>query len=235
MKVILGIVIVVFAALTLASSDKKDAVKVVDLAEELAKSREETKEIIKLRQEDDKLKQEDNKLRRKNEKLEQEVAELRREMRRDKSEIQKSMRDADAKITKSMRQRDENNTLELQNIIRNSFRQNDFTSELKKFMKKEIKEQLDGVDLLHCESGLLKTAWTKCHADIKQTKTYNHAFRSAPTLITSIRAQAYNGNKFYFVKVVRKESFDITYNLYGGDGEGEDCFFHLHYMACGYY
>ena len=126
-----------------------DAVKVVDLAEELAKSRqdlamsrEETKEFIK--RENDKLRQEDSKLRRKNKKLEQEVAKLRREMRRDKSEMQKSMREADVKMNKSMRQRDENDTLELQNIVRNSFRQNDFTSELKALMKNEIKEYLDG-------------------------------------------------------------------------------------------
>jgi len=150
MKVILGIVIVVFAALTLASSDKKDAVKVVDLAEELAKSRqelaksrEETKEII--RSESDKLRRE--------------------------------MRDADAKITKSMRQRDENNALELQNIVRNSFRQKDFVSELKKLMKKEIEEHLD--ETIRCEAKWKR--FNNAKAEIK----FARAFNSPPSFMAA--------------------------------------------------
>jgi len=190
MKVILGIVIVVFAALALASSDKKDAVKVVDLAEELAKSRqelaksrEETKEIIqsesdKLRREDNKLKAEADQLRRKNKKLEQEVVELRREMR-----------DADAKITKSMRQRDENNALELQNIVRNSLRQNDFTSELKKLMKKEIKEHLD--ETIRCEA-----KW-KTFEDYKAEITFARPFNSPPSFMAAFNRLAGKGYMSY--------------------------------------
>merc|ERR1712113_1113319 len=65
-----GIIVFVFAAFMVASGDKKDAVKVVDLAEQLAKSREETKQIIQ--RENDKLRREDDKLKQENDKLKQE-------------------------------------------------------------------------------------------------------------------------------------------------------------------
>merc|ERR1712142_787745 len=45
-----------------------------------------------------------------------------------------------SEVKKALRQRDENNTLELQNVVRNSFRQMDFTSELKKTINNQIKE-----------------------------------------------------------------------------------------------
>ena len=44
-------------------------------------------------------------------------------------------------IKKTLRQRDKNTTLELQNLVRNSFRQMDFTSKLKNTVKKEMEVQ----------------------------------------------------------------------------------------------
>jgi len=56
--------------------------------------------------------------------------------------------------TKSKRQRDENNTLELQNVVRNSFRQMDFTSELKRTINNQIKEYLN--DHKRCVTGVIR-------------------------------------------------------------------------------
>ena len=73
----------------------------------------------------------DEELRQRDAELEQKVNEL----HQDNSEVKKAFR-----------QRDQNNTLELQNVVRNSFgfRQMDFTSELKKTINQQIKEYLDG-------------------------------------------------------------------------------------------
>merc|ERR1712142_215677 len=138
----LFVIAIVFAAFALTTG--KDAIKNEDLAEQLKearlesaelrqkseelrqaleKSKEETKMIIqkenkKLTVEAAKLRKENKKLRRQAEELRQRDAELERkvnELHQDNSEVKKAFR-----------QRDQNNTLELQNIVRNSFRQMDF-------------------------------------------------------------------------------------------------------------
>merc|ERR1712142_381380 len=168
------VVVFMLAAFIATSISGKDAVKNanVDLAEELRKSRqesaklrqdlekarEETKEIIarenaQLRADADKLKKEDSKLRKENKKLRRQDEELRRQDEELKRRVHE-LHQADSEIKKSLRQRDENNTLELQNVVRNSFRQMDFTSELKKTINNQIKEYLDDNKL--CVSGQLR-------------------------------------------------------------------------------
>ena len=83
----------------------------VDLAEELAMERKETKQIIRrendqLRAEDVKLRKEDEKLRAEDGKLRDEVAKLRRELRKAKLEMKTTTR-----------QRDQNATIELKEIV----------------------------------------------------------------------------------------------------------------------
>merc|ERR1712142_874085 len=152
------VVVFMLAAFIATSISGKDAVKNanVDLAEELRKSRqesaklrqdlekarEETKEIIarenaQLRADADKLKKEDSKIRKENKKLRRQDEELKRKVHQ--------LHRADSEIKSSLRQRDENNTMELQNIVRNSFgfRQMDFSSELKKTINEQIQEYLD--------------------------------------------------------------------------------------------
>merc|ERR1711942_125020 len=91
----------------------------------------------KLKSEDSKLKREDAKLRKENKKLRRQDAELERKVN--------ALHQDNSEVKKALRQRDQNNTLELQNVVRNSFgfRQMDFTSELKKTINVQIKEYLD--------------------------------------------------------------------------------------------
>merc|ERR1712142_682524 len=122
-----------------------------ELHQALEKSKEETKMIIerdnkKLTVEAAKLRKENKKLRRQDKELRQRDAELERkvnELHQDNSEVKKAFR-----------QRDQNNTLELQNVVRNSFRQMDFTSELEKMINKKIKEYLDDNKL--CVAGKIE-------------------------------------------------------------------------------
>jgi len=159
----LFVIVIVFADFALTTG--KDTLKNEDLAEqlkearhesaelrkELEKSKEEMKNVIlqenrKLRSEDSKLRKENKKLRRQDEELRQRDAELERkfnELHHDNSEVKKALR-----------QRDENNTLELQNVVRNSFRQMDFTSELKRTINNQIKEYLN--DNKMCVSGRVR-------------------------------------------------------------------------------
>merc|ERR1712142_582691 len=162
----LFVIVIVFAAFALTTG--KAAVKNEDLAEqlkearhesaelrqrseelhqkseelhkELEKSKEEMKNVVL--EENKKLRSEDSKLKREADKLKAEAAKLRKE--------NKKLRRQDEEL----RQRDENNTLELQNVVRNSFRQMDFTSELKKTINNQIKEYLDDNKL--CVSGQLR-------------------------------------------------------------------------------
>jgi len=92
------------------------------------------------------LRAEDNKLRKQNEELRRQDEELKRrvyELHQDNSEIKRSLR-----------QRDENNTVELHNIVRNSFRQMDFSSELEKTINKQIEKYLD--DHRMCVTGMIE-------------------------------------------------------------------------------
>jgi len=88
------IVVVFWAAITLASTDKKGDVKMVDLAEELAQSRQ---DLAKAREE---TKEENGKLR-------QELTKLRHELHQ-----------ANTDMKTTMRQKDQNNTQELKQLMK---------------------------------------------------------------------------------------------------------------------
>jgi len=151
MKLIVPI-IGLFAIFAVASTDGKDDIKVVDLAEDLAKAREEIKEIIqreneklnaedvKLREEDEKIKKDANKIKKENQRLRKQMAKL----RRDNSEIKKIQRQKDQNNTLELQHflKDQNNTLELQHFLKDSIRQRDVSSELKKLMNRQIDEYL---------------------------------------------------------------------------------------------
>merc|ERR1712142_18044 len=129
-----------------------------ELHKELEKSKEEMKNVVL--EENKKLRSEDSKLKREADKLKAEAAKLRKEnkkLRRQDEELRQRDAELERKVNevkKALRQRDENNTLELQNVVRNSFRQMDFTSELKKTINNQIKEYLDDNKL--CVSGQLR-------------------------------------------------------------------------------
>merc|ERR550534_2721709 len=215
----LFVIVIVFAAFALTTG--KDTVKNEDLAEqlkearhesaelrqrseelhkELAKSKEEMKNVIleenkKLRSEDSKLKREAAKLRKENKKLRRQDAELERKVN--------ALHQDNSEVKKALRQRDENNTLELQNVVRNSFRQMDFTSELKKTINIQIKEYLDDNKL--CVSGQLRPSMSSSGSFYKDTKIeFGQTFQRIPafaaalnlvrfkTSYTSAIAQLYN-------------------------------------------
>merc|ERR1712142_1220367 len=190
----LFVIVIVFAAFALTTG--KDAIKNEDLAEqlkearhesaelrkELAKSKEEMKNVIleenkKLKSEDSKLKREAAKLRKENKKLRRQDAELERkvnELHQDNSEVKKALR-----------QREENNTLELQNVVRNSFRQMDFTSELKKTINQQIKEYLDDNKL--CVSGEIHQSLDASGYDGKDRKIeFGQTFQRIPAFAAAL-------------------------------------------------
>jgi len=176
MNTIFGI-FVVLAAFTWASADKRDAAKVVDLAEELAKSREETKELI--RRENEQLKKEAGKLREEDDKLREENQRLQREIR--------ELRHADAEIKQSIRQRDQNETRKLQNIVKNSFRQKRVTSELKRTINNQIIAFLQTNKI--CVAGNFTR---KPGDDRSDTIDFGHTFPRIPAFTASINGFGLN-------------------------------------------
>jgi len=205
MKLIVPI-IGLFAVFAVASTDGKEDIKVVDLAEDLAKarqdlaksredlakSREETKEIIqreneKLKAEDDKLRKDADKLREEDKKIKKDAQKIKKENQRLRKQDAKLQREM-AEIKKTQRQKDQNNTLELQHFLKDSIRQKDVSSELKKMMKRQIEEYLQvnkicvagnfgfNVGLSNFPSGQ-----TNAH-----TVNFGHTFARVPTFSASL-------------------------------------------------
>ena len=83
-----------------------------------------------LQKQDEEIRKQAEELQKKNDKLEQEMNKLRHELRQDSNEMKRALR-----------QKDQNSTLEL---IKHSIRQDDLGLELKKMMKKEIENYLQG-------------------------------------------------------------------------------------------
>merc|ERR1712142_1249061 len=131
---------IVFAVTIAASAvNQGDEVGLLTI---LAKERKEMREIFQretdqLRGKLDEQRQEDDKLHQKVDKQHAQIVKLQKENR--------VLRRANSKINKVIRQRDirdPNNTREFDAKIKNSLRQNDFSSELKKMMRAEIKNYL---------------------------------------------------------------------------------------------
>jgi len=204
----LFIIVIVFAAFALTTG--KDAVKIEDLAkqletarqesaklrQQLEKSHEETKEIIqrennKLRSEDSKLKREAEELRKENKKLRRQEEELRQrdeELRKQDEELRQRDAKLERKVNKlhqAFRQRDQNNTLELQNVVRNSLRQMDVASELKRMMNKQIKEYLDVNKM--CVMGEIEQYMDRSGMDNKDAKIeFGQTFPRIPAFAAAL-------------------------------------------------
>jgi len=240
------IVVFVLAAFAMTSTTGKDAVKNVDLAEELEKardalakshqqseklrqdlekSREETKRIIKkenqkLEKEAEKLRKENVKLRRQDEELRKEDAELKRrvhELHQDNSEIKRSLR-----------QRDENNTLELHNIVRNSFRQMDLTSEIEKTINKQIEKYLDEHRM--CVSGVITQGMDS--SVVKKSKIeFGQTFRRIPTFAAAF--------SYFYLKTSGSYAYANVYDFHVTNSsavvtiQGTSCYnAHVNWIAC---
>merc|ERR1712142_747055 len=165
------IVVFALAAFAMTSTSGKDAVKNVDLAEELEKSRQALakshqesaqlrQESVKLRQDLEESREETRRIiKKENQKLEKEAEKLRQdeELRKEDAELKRKVQELhqdNSEIKRSLRQRDENNTVELHNIVRNSFRQMDFASELEKTINKQIEKYLDEHRM--CVTGMIE-------------------------------------------------------------------------------
>jgi len=254
------LLIVVFTlAAFVATSTTKDAVKNanVDLAEELRKSRQEsaklrqdlekarkeTKEIItrenaQLRADADKLKRDADKLKEEDDKIKREAEILRkanRKLRRQDEELKRKVHElhkADSEIKSSLRQRDQNNTMELQNIVRNSFgfRQMDFTSELKKTINEQIQEYLD--DNRICVGGEIRQDMDKTGYVVKKPKIeFGQTFQRIPTFaaaLSSYDCRTNVGNSYIYLK-----DFHVTNSSAVIKITGSYCYHaHVNWMAC---
>merc|ERR1712142_90924 len=253
------VVVFTLAAFVTTSTSGKDAVKNanVDLAEELRKSRQEsaklrqdleksraeTKEIIarenaQLRADADKLKRDADKLRGEDDKIKKEAEILRkanRKLRRQDEELKRKVHElhkADSEIKSSLRQRDENNTMELQNIVRNSFgfRQMDFSSELKKTINEQIQEYLD--DNRICvggehRQGLDSSKWIQRKPKIE----FGQTFQRIPTFAAAL--SAFDCRSDVHQSYIYVYDFHVTNSSAVFTIEGNYCYrAYVNWMAC---
>jgi len=131
----------------------------------------------KLDEQHDKLHQKLDKLHDQNEKQHAQIVKLQKE--------NQVLRRANSKINKVIRQRDirdPNNTREFDAKIKNSLRQNDFSSELKKMMRAEIKNYLTTEK--NCVAGTnVVVGWGKKG---EKTVEFQHTFPRKPTVFAAI-------------------------------------------------
>jgi len=241
----LFVVVIVFAVFALTAG--KDAVKNVDLAkqleeakqesaklrQQLEKSNEEVKNIIT--RENKKLRSEDSKLKREADKVKAEAEELRKEnekLRRQDEELRQrdavlerkvnELRHDNSEVKKAFRQRDQNNTLELQNVVRNSFgfRQMDFTSELKKMMNQQIKEYLN--DNKMCVMGQICESFGGSGTESKNPKIeFGQTFQRIPAFAAALSnvnlKTSNNGHSYVGVNDFHVTNSSAVVQIYGGD------------------
>jgi len=245
------IVVFALAAFAMTSTSGKVAVKNVDLAEELEKardalakshqqseklrqdlekSREETKRIIK--KENQKLEKEAEKLRKENVKLRRQDEELRKEDAELKQRVHELHQD-NSEIKRSLRQRDENNTVELQNFVRNSFgfRQMDFNSELEKTINKQIEKYLDEHRM--CVTGMIEESLDSSGMGVvkKRKIEFGQTFRRIPAFAAALSFVhlVTSGDQAYAVLQdfhVTNSSATIRINLYSSYNS------HFNWIAC---
>jgi len=227
MKLIVPI-IGLFAIFAVASTDGKDDIKVVDLAEDLAKAREEIKEIIQ--RENEKLNAEDVKLREEDEKIKKDANKIKKENQRLRKQMAKLRRD-NSEIKKIQRQKDQNNTLELQHFLKDSIRQKDFSSELEKKIKRQIDEYLQ-VNKICVAGRIYKEVGSGINAAF--TVDFGHTFPRVPTFTASLRSFRINSvsqnpalDAPYSVKEVTSSS--ALLGLYADSNFG---YFSVAWMAC---
>jgi len=209
--------VVMFVSFAIASTAKKDNVKVSDLAEELAKARLEMKEMIQ--RENEKLKEENKMLRKKDEELEQRL----RDLSQADSELRHSIRQRDGE------QRHQNDTLGFQNLFKNASRQMDIDAELEKRIEKGIKAYLNANKM--CVSGWLRKTLTSKRVEEDHTIDFGHTFQRIPTFIASIRGFEGSGKYLYVWKgnkLVTESSAVITLL----NSEGNWGWMRVSWMAC---
>merc|ERR1712142_992093 len=141
-KMIVKIFVIIGIVIAASAVNQGDDDSLVKERKELSEERKEITELF--RRETEKLRQEDGQLRAKleelhkrdekhqdqNQKLQKRIAKLEKENQK--------LRRADSKINKVIRQRDQNETQEFDAKIKNSLRQNDVSSAIKKMMRNEI-------------------------------------------------------------------------------------------------
>jgi len=240
MKLIVPIV-GLFAVLAVTLADGKEDVKMADLAKELAKAREETKEIIqrendklrkdadKLREEDEKIKKDAEKIKKENQRLRKQDAKLQREMAKQQREMAKLRRD-NSQIKKTQRQKDENNTLELRHFLKDSLRQKDFSSELKKLMTRQIDEYLQ-VNKICVAGNFGKFVGSGINAD--HTVDFGHTFPRVPTVTASLSSfsiDSVTSNRGLGADTVSKvTNSSAVLHLYA---DSNYYYFYITWMAC---
>jgi len=250
------VVVFALAAFVMTTTSGKDAVKNVDLAEELEKARhalakshqesaklrresttlrqqleksqEETKEIIqreneKLRAKDSKLEKENEKLRRQDEELGKQNAELKRKVHELHSEIKTSLR-----------QRDENNTVEVQNVVRNSFgfRQMDFTSELKKTINKQIEKYLDENRM--CVTGVIEKSLDESGVGVskKANIEFGQTFKRIPAFAAALSNVNLNTETAHYA-YAQVRDFHVTNSSAVVTVQGTRCYeVYVNWIAC---
>jgi len=177
----------------------------VSLTKERKELSEERKEITEMfRRETETLRQEDEQLHAKLEELQrQNVAKL-EELKRQNDKVQRQndkrdkkqqeqitklkkenqkLRRANSEINKVVRQRDQNDTQEFDVKIRNSLRQNDVSTEIKKMMRSEITNFL--ITERICVGGQISTS-TGEEYSFERKVDFGYTFPRKPTFVASV-------------------------------------------------
>jgi len=178
----------------------------------------------KLDEQHDKLHQKLDKLHDQNEKQHAQIVKLQKE--------NQVLRRANSKINKVIRQRDirdPNNTREFDAKIKNSLRQNDFSSELKKMMRAEIKNYLTTEK--NCVAGTnVVVGWGKKG---EKTVEFQHTFPRKPTVFAAISLVLARRFPIYArVNVQSVTNSSAVLYIDNTSGDNKELICHANWMAC---
>merc|ERR1712142_869870 len=240
-KMFLKIFVIIGVVIAASAVNQGDDDSLVKERKELSEERKEITEIFRreterLRQDDaqlrakleelhgklDKLHKRDEKQQDQNQKLQKEMAELRKENQK--------LRRAGSKINKVIRQRDQNETQEFDAKIKNSLRQNDVSSAIKKMMRNEINNFLTNERI--CVGDRISDHGANNGGQKTVTVPFGRTFPRKPAVVAALSyVYGYYPSKVeVYASTFVKKTTNPTADIYVRTLSGTYCY--VTWMAC---
>jgi len=235
LKMIVKIFVIIGVVIAASAVNQGDDKILLKERKELSEERKEITELF--RRETEKLRQEDGQLRARleelqgqNEKLHKRDEKQQKRMAKLEKENQK-LRRADSKINKVIRQRDQNETQEFDAKIKNSLRQNDVSSAIKRMMRNEINNFLTNERI--CVGGEITNHGANNGAGTKTvTVPFGRTFPRKPTVVAALSyVYGYYPSKVeVYASTFVKKTTNSTADIYVRTLSGTYCY--VTWMAC---
>merc|ERR1712142_1182588 len=239
-KMIVKIFVIIGVVIAASAVNQGDDESLSKERKELSEERKEITELF--RRETEKLRQEDGQLRAKLEELQGQNVHLHEKLdtlhKRDEKQQKRiakvekenqKLRRAGSKINKVIRQRDQNETQEFDTKIKNSLRQNDVSSAIKKMMRNEINNFLTNERI--CVGGAITNHGADNGKSNTVTVPFGRTFPRKPTVVAALsHVSTSTAAKQVFAYTYVQKNTNSTADIYVRTLSGSYCY--VTWMAC---